>query len=147
METFSTNGSSVVARFVDGRVLKGTTHDFAPHKPIFHLTVWDDPTTKALVVPVGALKALFFVRTYEGDPKHVEDLDLANAKGQGRKLLLTFADGEILCGFTTGYSKDKQGFFVRPVDPNSNNSRVFVVATAVKQVTWADAPAPARVGG
>ena len=145
MENVSISGSAVIARFLDGRVLKGTTHDFAPQKPTFHLSVWGDPTTKALVVPVGALKALFFVRTYEGDPKHVEDLDLANAKGQGRKLLLTFADGEILCGFTTGYSADKQGFFVIPIDPKTNNSRVYAVTSSIKKVDWADAPATTRV--
>ena len=142
----SSLGSAVVARFVDGRVLKGTTQDFSPHKPVLHLAVWDDPTARALAVPVGALKALFFVRTYEGDPKHVEDRDLAKAKGQGRKIAVTFADGEVLGGFTTGYSKDKQGFFVIPVDPKSNNSRVYVVTAAVKKVEWADAAAPARVG-
>ena len=60
---------------------------------------------------------------------------------------MTFADGELLCGFTTGYSRDKQGFFVIPVDPKANNSRVFVVTASAKQVEWADATAPARVGG
>jgi hypothetical protein len=68
------------------------------------------------------------VRTYEGDPKHVEDGNLDNAKGQGRKIVVTFADGEVICGFTTGYSKDKQGFFVIPVDPKSNNSASMVTA-------------------
>ena len=137
------SGSPVVARFVDGRVLKGTTHDFAPHKPSFHLALADDPTARALAVPMGALKALFFVRTYEGDPGYVEGNDFEKAKGQGRKILVTFADGEVLCGFTTGYSKDKQGFFVIPVDPKSNNSRVYAVTTSVKRVDWADAPASA----
>ena len=146
MDTVSTSGSAVVARFVDGRVLKGTTHDFAPHKPIFHLSAWDDPAAKALAVPVGALKALFFVRTYEGDPKYVEDRDWAHAQGQGRKIVVTFSDGEVLRGFTTGYSKDKQGFFVIPLDPKANNSRVYVVTTSVKKVEWADAPASARAG-
>jgi len=146
MDTVSSSGSAVVARFVDGRVLKGTTHDFAPQKPIFHLSAWDDPRTKALAVPVGALKALFFVRTYEGNPKHVEDRDLAKARGQGRKILVTFADGEVLGGFTTGYSKDKQGFFVIPVDPKANNSRVYAVTASVKKVEWADTPVPARAG-
>lgn len=146
MENVSISGSAVIARFLDGRVLKGTTHDFAPHKPMFHLSVLGDPTTKALAVPVGALKALFFVRTYEGDPEHVEDPNLPEVKGLGRKILVTFADGEILCGFTTGYSKDKQGFFVIPVDPKSNNSRVYAVSSSVKKVEWADAPAPTRVG-
>jgi hypothetical protein len=140
------SGSLVVARFVDGRVLKGTTHDFAPHKSIFHLTLSDDPTARALAVPVGALKALFFVRSYEGNPKHVEGGDFDKAKGQGRKIVVTFADGEVVCGFTTGYAKDKQGFFVIPVDPNSNNSRVYAVTTAVKKVEWADVPASVRLG-
>jgi len=146
MEPISSSGSAVVARFVDGRILKGTTQDFSPHKPSFHLTVWGDSAAKAITVPVGALKALFFVRTYEGNPKHVEDRDLAKARGQGRKILVTFADGEVLGGFTTGYSKDKQGFFVIPVDPKANNSRVYAVTASVKKVEWADTPVPARAG-
>lgn len=139
-------GSAVVARFLDGRVLKGTTQDFAPQKPIFHLAVWGDPTAKALAIPIGSLKALFFVRTYEGDPKHVENQDVTRAKGQGRRIVVTFRDGEVVSGFTTGYSNDKPGFFVIPADPASNNARVFVVAAAVKKVEWAEAPAPVRVG-
>ena len=146
MDTVSSNGSAVVARFADGRILKGTTQDFAPHKPMFHLAVHGKPTARALEVPVSALKALFFVRTYEGDPKHIEDRDLDKAKGQGRKIIVTFADGEVLRGFTTGYSKDKQGFFVIPVDSKTNNSRVYAVTASVRKVEWAEAPAPARVG-
>jgi len=139
-------GSAVVARFLDGRVLKGTTQDFAPQKPIFHLAAWGDPTAKALAVPIAALKALFFVRTYDGDPKHVESQDVSHAKGQGRRIIVTFHDGEVVSGFTTGYSNDKPGFFVIPADPASNNARVFVVAASVKKVEWANVSAPVRVG-
>jgi hypothetical protein len=141
-----TSGSSVVARFMDGRVLKGTTHDFSPQKPIFHLAVWGEPNARAIAVPLGALKALFFVKSYQGDAKRVDDHDLATAKGQGRKVEVTFSDGEVISGFTTGYSKDKAGFFVIPADPNGNNARVFVISAAVKKLAWADAPVPARVG-
>ena len=146
MMTNTTPGSAVVVRFVDGRILKGTTNDFAPLKAVFHLAVRDNPAARALPVPIQQLKGVFFVRSYEGNPKHVEDRDLAKAKGQGRKILVTFADGEVLGGFTTGYSKDKQGFFVIPADPKTNNSRVYVVTAAVKKIEWADAPAPVRVG-
>ena len=110
---------------------------------LFCLCVWDDPAAKALVVPFGALKALFFVRTFEGDSKHVEDRDIDHAKGPGRKIVVTFADGETVCGLTTAYTKDKPGFFVVPVDPTANNARVFVIAASVKSVSWGDAPAPA----
>jgi hypothetical protein len=139
-------GSAVVVRYVDGRVLKGTTHDFAPMKPNFHLADRDNPAARTVAVSISELKGVFFVRTFDGNPKHIENRDLAHAKGQGRKILVTFADGEVLRGFTTGYSKDKQGFFVIPVDPGSNNSRVFVVTAAVKKVEWADAPVAARAG-
>ena len=145
MDNVKTSGSSVVARFVDGRVLKGTTHDFAAQKPIFHLSIWGDPTARAIPIPIGALKALFFVRSFEGDPKHVDDLDIGKAKGPGRRIVVTFTDGEKIVGLTAGYSKDKQGFFVIPVDQNANNARVFVVTEAVKKVEWADATSPARV--
>ncbi len=137
-------GSAVVARYVDGRVLKGTTHDFAPLKGNFHLTDRDKPTAKAIDVSISELKAVFFVRTYDGNSKHVESRDVTQAKGHGRKLFVTFTDGEVIGGFTTGYSKDKQGFFVIPVDPNSNNTRVYVVNAAVKKVEWADATAAER---
>jgi hypothetical protein len=136
------NGSSVVARFMDGRVLKGTTHDFGPQKPIFHLSIWGEPNAKSIAVPIGALKALFFVKTFEGDPKRVDDNSLSTTAGQGRKIMVTFNDGEVMCGVTAGYSKDKPGFFIVPVDPKSNNARVFIVAAAVRKVLWADAASP-----
>lgn len=144
MENTKPSGSAVVARFVDGRVLKGTTHDFAAQKPIFHLTVWGDKAARAMAIPIGALKALFFVRSFEGNPQHVDDRDIDKAKGQGRKIVVTFTDGELLCGFTAGYSKEKQGFFVIPVDQAGNNVRVFVVAEAVKKVEWADSVSAVR---
>jgi hypothetical protein len=145
VDALRTSGSSVVARFVDGRVLKGTTHDFAPNKPAFHLHGVCDASERGLVVPVASLKALFFVKSFEGNAKHVENLDVAKAAGQGRRIIVTFADDEVVAGFTTGYAKDKQGFFVVPADPRSNNARIYVVTASVKSIAWADAP-QARVG-
>ena len=146
MEPTTLPGSSVVARFTDGRVVKGTTQDFAPHKPVFHIAVRGEAAAKALAVNISSLKALFFVRSFEGNPKHVEILDLESATGHGRRIVVTFTDGEVISGFTTGYSKDKPGFFLIPGDPKTNNARVFVVGASVKKVEWADAVAPVRAG-
>jgi hypothetical protein len=146
MATPNSTGSTVVARFVDGRVIKGVTHDFSPQESFFHIAIWDDPAAKALKVPVRALKALFFVRTYKGNSQHDESRDIDNANVVGRKLVVTFADGEVLCGSTTGDSSDKPGFFVIPIDPESNNSLVFVVGSSIKQVEWAKSPAPVPAG-
>jgi len=49
---------------------------------------------------------------------------------------VTFADGETLAGSTLGYDPNRQGFFVFPVDPTSNNVRVYAVTAAVKGVRY-----------
>lgn len=138
MSNVEHDGRSVVARFLDGRVLKGTTHDFAPQKPVFHLYAWGEEAARGVAIPVGALKALFFVRSYDGNPKHAEKKSFDGVKGQGRRVLVTFTDGETLAGFTTTFSPGKQGWFLVPVDSDSNNSRIYVVATAVRKIEWVD---------
>jgi uncharacterized protein DUF6982 len=133
------DGRRVVVRFADGRVLKGSTHDFAPNKTKFHLAPGGDQGAKPVEIQVDALKAVFFVKSWEGDPKRVDDNSLDRATGQGRRALVTFSDGEIIAGFTVGYDKGKPGFFMIPADPKSNNSRVFVVNGAVKKLEWVTA--------
>ncbi|HEX4823788.1 MAG TPA: hypothetical protein VFV19_05720 [Candidatus Polarisedimenticolaceae bacterium] len=145
MDTMRASGVAVVARFVDGRVLKGTTHDFSPSKEVFHLHGVCDASARGLLVPLASLKAVFFVKTYDGNARHVENLDVAGAAGQGRRIIVTFMDDEVVAGFTTGYAKDKQGFFVVPADPRSNNARIYVVTAAVKTIAWAECPA-AKLG-
>ena len=49
---------------------------------------------------------------------------------------LKFLDGEEMSGFTMGYSAEKQGFFLNPADPDSNNTRVYVLNAAVAEVKW-----------
>lgn len=132
-------GNRVVAHFQDGRVLKGVTQDFAPLKTSFHLFVDGEETGRPLTVPVGALKGLFFVKTYEGDRRHEVRYDYERARQQGRRVEVTFQDGETIKGFTMGYSKDKQGFFLIPADPDGNNLRVFVVNAATARVDFPQA--------
>ncbi len=131
-----------VARFLDGRVLKGTTHDFAPNKAKFHLTPHGVAGAKPVEIEVSALKALFFVRSWDGDAKRVDRNTFEQAAGQGRRVVVTFRDDELLAGFTVGYSAAKPGFFVIPADRDSNNTRVFVVQGAVKKLDWVDAAHP-----
>ena len=135
-------GRYVVAHFRDGRVLKGTTQDFGPLKPAFHLFPADEADAKSLSVPIGALKAVFFVKSWDGDPDRQDTYDFDNAHGQGRRVRVSFEDGEVIDGFTMGYAKDKQGFFLIPADPESNNVRIFVVASATKNVEFVPMAGP-----
>ena len=56
--------------------------------------------------------------------------------GQGRRVEVTFTDGETILGTTLNYRPDCQGFFVSPADPSGNNTRIFVVSKAVRRVRF-----------
>jgi hypothetical protein len=126
--------NKVAVRFKDGRVLKGTTHDFMPGKPFLHLHVADSP--EAMVVQVEELKAVFFVKDFAGKPEYSERKTFPGEipASKGRKIVVMFNDAEVLTGYTFGYDPGRAGFFVMPSDENSNNERVFVVRSAVKEV-------------
>jgi len=127
----------IVARYQDGHVLKGFTNDFLPAKDHFHLFADDHAGTKSTDVHVPELKALFFVRTFEGDPQHHKSNETPEgAPLPGRRIRVVFKDGEVMVGTTQGYDRNRPGFFVVPVDPASNNERCFVVAAATTAVAF-----------
>ena len=75
------------------------------------------------------------MRDFAGNPEYHERKDFeAGGKTIGTKIEVTFQDGEVLVGSTMGYDLKRQGFFVFPADPQSNNLRAFVVSAAIKNV-------------
>jgi hypothetical protein len=133
-----TQRNRVVVRYVDGKILKGYTHDFLPEKDLFHLieeTVSGEGDIHE--VQVSELKAVFFVKTFEGNKDYNEKKsfeEVAPASLHGIKIKVTFVDGEVLYGISLGYNKMKKGFFIVPIDPLSNNDRIYVIAAATTKV-------------
>jgi hypothetical protein len=130
--------NKVVVRFADGRVLKGTTADFVPAKDLFHVSVAGAPAgTPPVEVHTKDLKALFFVKDFVGNPKHVKrnEFDPAHPPA-GRKIQVKFKDGEVLVGTTTGYQKGRPGFFLVPADSDANMERCYVVAAATREIKF-----------
>ena len=125
----------IVAHFQDHRLLKGFTTDFLPAKNLFHMALEDHPGERPTEVHVSDLKALFFVKTFEGDSQHKKTSE-PPAAGPARRLRVVFKDGEVMVGTTQGYDRSRPGFFVVPVDPGGNNERCFVVAAATQEVTF-----------
>ena len=79
------------------------------------------------------LKAVFFVRDFLGNSKHVERKKLAlGDRPPGRLMEVTCKDGEVMVGSTTGYDPKRPAFFLFPIDPSSNNVRIFMVTSAVR---------------
>jgi len=128
----------IVVRYQDGRIGKGTTGDFLPTKPVFHLTLIDAPRdAKPLEVQIAEVKAIFFVKDFVGDRERKKVQEFPTGKPVvGRKIRVIFQDGETLVGTTQGYDANRPGFFVIPADPSSNNDRCFVVTRATKQVSF-----------
>jgi len=130
--------NKIVARYQDGRMLKGSTSDFMPNKEIFHVVPVDAPAgSKPLDVLVKDLKALFFVKDLAGTGHAEEKKDFDPSKPvAGRKIKVVFKDGEIMVGATQGYQPGRPGFFVVPADQKSNIERFFVVTAATREVTF-----------
>jgi hypothetical protein len=128
-----TIGQKVIARFLDGRVVRGYTNDF--HTTKAHLHLRDAGGADPVRIQIAHLKALFFVREFSGDPMRVESKEFQGA-AHGRKVEVTFQDSEILVGTTLGFRGEEHPFFVHPADAGSNNLRVFVPPHATKQVRF-----------
>ena len=131
--------NKVVARFRDGRMLKGYTYDFNPHNEIFHVTE-TQYSKEVTEVSHSPLKAVFFVKTFEGNRDHRsgDDFSIETLKNvPGLKVKVTFSDGEVMYGSTHGYAPERKGFFIFPVDKESNNERVFAIRDSTVTVeTW-----------
>jgi hypothetical protein len=123
--------NKVVARFQDGRVIKGTSLDVDPNRPAFHVRPATGPVVE---IKLADLKALFFVRSLDGDSGRDEkrSLDPGDRRSRGSTLLsLKFADGEVMVGLTIRYPPNRPYFFIVPVDSDSNNIRILINRSAV----------------
>ncbi len=125
----------VVARYVNGKTVKGYTLDFFPNKDRFHVTITGKPSDPPMEVIVNHLKAVFVVRDFNGNPQYNERKEFKEGENPyGTLLEVTFGDGEVLVGSCTSFDLKRQGFFLSPADPVSNNQRVFVVCSALKSI-------------
>ncbi len=123
----------VVAHYLDHRVVKGHSEDVRPNKEAFHLTEAESGETAE--IQLADLKAVFFVKSLEGDSEYQPDLGLERP-GFGRKIKVRFKDGEKIVGYTSGYSPQRLAFFFFPADPKDNNDRVLVVNAATEKVEF-----------
>lgn len=134
-----------VLRFNDGKILKGYVRDFTPDEGMVKLL--EAETGTVLTFDIHRLKAIFFVKSFEGDRQHREKKSYGISKLKGHRIFIKFKDKEDMVGFLEGHfpwkkgfflSKQEdtvKGFFILPVDEDSNNVKVFVVSSSVIDVT------------
>lgn len=125
----------LVVRYLDGRLLKGFTTHLPASKA--HVHVWTAPNAddaSRTTIPIEQLKAIFFVHDLQGDQPLRSGVD--SSTDRGRRIEITFVDGEVLAGTTLNYSQEGRGFFVTPLDTRGNNVRIFVAPGAVRNVRF-----------
>jgi hypothetical protein len=119
----------VVLRYLDGRVVPA-------YAPLFEEGADPIPSTDLggapLLVPLAELKAVFFVRTFSGNPSY-DPPQFSGALGSdgGRPLVLTFQDGERILGEIRDVAHTDRGFFLTVLDPEDNNLLVYVNPAAL----------------
>lgn len=131
-----------ILRFTDGRMLKGLIKDFTLADDYVYI---EDESSETQKIKLNHLKAIFFVKDFQGNSSHREKKSFTHTKPTGKRLFVRFKDGEQMTGFldgslpwSTGFHLDLKktsGFFLVPVDEDSNNIRVFVVTSALADLT------------
>ncbi len=128
--------NKVVLHYSDGRILKGFTQNFFPNKPTFHFQPTDTGNPGQQVeVKMKDLKGVFFVKDFAGNPTYKEKKNFPEGvQISGKKVEVTFKDGETVIGSTLGYDSTRPGFFFFPSDPEWNLIRVYIVSQSVSRV-------------
>lgn len=134
-----------VIRLNNGKLIKGYMKDFSPDGN--EVAVKEEGTDNLHLVKIGDVKAVFFVKSFEGDHEYKEKKFYSSKKNKGQRVFVKFRDGEALVGFLEGEVPWKRGFFLSrqdsglkgffllPADEDTNNIKVFVVSSSVDDVT------------
>ena len=137
----SDENQRVILRFVDGKMLKGFIRDLKIAEEYLYL---EDESNHQHKVRLKELKAIFFVRKFEGERKHQEKKNFTGTRPGSKRVFVKFKDGETIMGNMEGEIPWEKGFFLEsmkekaftivPVDEDSNNTRILVITTSVKDV-------------
>jgi hypothetical protein len=130
----------VVARFKDGRVLKGLARDPSPGSGVLRLRPAGEPS-EAVEIRLEDLKGVFFVKSWEGNPAYVEsdegfaDGPLAgNGAFRMQRTVAGFQDGERMKGYSHNFAPDLPTLCFFPYDPFGNNYKVLIVCSALSDI-------------
>ncbi len=135
----------IVARLRDGGLVKGYT-DALPEEDLDQalrqgpvpipkqITIRTDGPRQSVVVPCEKLKALFFVKSFEGRTEYQEIKFFdSHPPVEGLWVRIKFYDGEASEGVVHNslHHLTSPGFFLKPPDPESNNEYVYVLKSSL----------------
>lgn len=133
----NTIGRLVAVRFLDKRVLKGRIVDFHPNREFFHVEEPGNPAPTR--VAIEGLKAIFFIKTLDGNPGHVDKRVFEERPGTEKKVWIEFSDGEKLAAWSNSSSSPRGGFYVFPADEEANMEKAYVFRGAIQRMEEGEA--------
>jgi PilZ domain len=124
----------IVARFDDGRLLRGFCRDFLPIGGA--VNVWalpDAPQHARISIPVHRLRAIDFLdESAINAGSQIRTDILEEGRSDAENLIVTFRDGQVLTG-TLEHHEPEVGFFLTLDAPNQEG-RTFVFSHAIDRV-------------
>ena len=104
----------VVVHFIDDIIVKGYVNNFNANRPSFHFykDITGSSPNQPILLEMKEIKAIFFVKTFEGNKGYVERKEFIEGdRVFGRRVEVTFIDGEVIRGSTVDYDPLHIGFF------------------------------------
>jgi hypothetical protein len=136
----STDQRRVIVRFANGRTLRGyctaDAHQAAGNNLPERISIRNS-SGNVEEVELAGLKAIFFVKTFEGSKDYSEfKVFTHQPSGRGVWVRVHFHDGEVMEGVAPNSLSTFSGtvFSLTPPDPQSNNEIVIVAKSCLKEM-------------
>ncbi len=130
-------GNKLILRMQDGSMIKCSTR--IPFSAAYKKVTVIDEKGAVHKIPLSSIKAIFFVKDFEGNSKYKAGSDFNEGSPKaGKSVSVKFHDGEVIRGKAINISDEKDGFFLYPADPLDNNEKVFIVRKNVLEVVVED---------
>src|SRR5712692_4911614 len=130
----------VVVRYADGRGLRGFVagrKEKALQDTLPESLKVKDSNGKSVKVGASDIKAIFLVKSFEGNPDYTEFKVFSSRPiGKGVWVRVHFKDGEVIEGVASNCfdTYSKAVFYITPPDPGSNNQGVLVSKHYLKEM-------------
>jgi len=125
----------VIVRTRDGEVIPGFANQDRISKTLKIIT----QQGKEQKFSIDKLKAVFFVKDFQGNPEY-DEIKFLNKQSVSSMVWVRveFFDGEVLEGKIPNNMEliSSPGFYLSPSDRDTNNKRVYVVKSSLKNFTF-----------
>ncbi len=133
-------GRKVVIRYANGQLRRGFLtkgDEVTLQTNLLDSIVVESSEGKLVEVRASEIKAIFFVKSFEGSPDYSEfKVFSTRPNGKGVWIRVHFEDGEVIEGVAPNCidTYSKAVFYMTPPDPASNNQAVLVSKRFLKEM-------------